>query len=239
MENSIPDNWSKDDISDFIEKCRNHSFQVFAGAREDYSRLVAIDKIFREIQNNLYNTNQLAASFFFLRTHSSWLAAVSLSMSGQLPESYMVLRGSIENAVYGLYICKHPELTEIWLKRNDTPAMKKKVRDEFHFSTMLELLKTIDAIVGEVTSELYERAIDHGAHPNQFSITTALRISETETRKQFDIAYISGDSLANQVCLKTCGQVGVTVLSIFHYVFKERFEILSLDKKIDELKQFY
>jgi hypothetical protein len=160
-------------------------------------------------------------------------------MSGQLPEAYMVLRGSIENAVYGLYICKHPELTEIWLQRNDTPEMKKKVKEEFVFSKLLQFLKTIDENIGNIISELYDRTIDHGAHPNQLSITTALRISETETRKQFNIAYISGDSLANQVCLRTCGQVGVTVLSVFRYVFKERFEILGLVQQLDKLKEYY
>jgi hypothetical protein len=235
MNSTVPENWGSDKISDFIECCRNHSFQIFTGAKQDYSQLVAIDEQFRVIQSNLENPKDLFSALFFLRAHSSFLASVLLAMNGQLPEAYMVLRGSIENAVYGLYIFKNPHSAEIWLQRNDSPEMKKKAKNEFIFGNLLQCLKTEDTKIGDIVSDLYERTIDFGAHPNNFSITGSLRYSETETRKQYDIAYISGDQLSNQVCIRTCAQTGVTILDVFRNVFKERFDILGVTRKLDQL----
>jgi hypothetical protein len=236
MNSPIPDDWGKDKISDFIERCRSHAFQIYGGEKRQYAQLVVIDQLFRTIQSNLDNTKDWFSGLFFLRAHSSFLGAVSLAMNGQLPEAYMVLRGSIENALYGLYFASHQSSAESWLQRNQSPEMKKKVKEEFKYSDLLQHLISLDPKVGEATSKLYERTIDYGAHPNQGSVMTALRISETETKHQLDIAYISGNILANQLCLRTCAQIGVTVVSIFRNVFKERYDILGVTLELDKLK---
>jgi hypothetical protein len=236
MNISVPENWGSDKISDFIECCRNHSFEMFIGAQQEYAQLVAIDEQFRVVQSNLDNTKDWFSALFFLRSHSSFLASVSLAMNGQLPEAYMVLRGSIENAVYGFYLSKNPKSAEIWLQRNDGPEMKKKAKTEFMFTKLLQSLKLQDIKIGEIVNKLYEQTIEFGAHPNNISITGSVRYSETKDKRRYDIAYISGDQLSNQVCIRTCAQVGVTVLFVFRNVLKERFDILGVTQKLDQLK---
>ncbi len=236
MKNKIPEDWGKDELSDFIDQCRSHAFEIFDGAKSEYKFLVKIHKLFRAIQCNLENTSNWFSALFFLRAHSSFIAGVSLGISGQLPEAYMVLRGSLENALYGLYFSSHEESAKLWLQRNQSPDLKKQVKDELKISHLIKHLASIDPRVGETTTKLYERTIDHGAHPNQLALMSALRISETGTKHQFDIAYISGNPLANQLCLKSCAQIGVTVLYIFRNVFKERFDILGVTSELDNLK---
>lgn len=236
MKASPPNNWGQNHLSEFIELARDHTFQTIAGLNSEYQRLVQIDSLFKRVQENLDFTKEWFAGLFLLRAHSSFLSAAGVVLGGQLPETYMILRGCIENSLYGLYLSRHKEDAEIWLKRNESQQMKKMVKDQFKNTTLLSFLKTIEPSLGDVADSLYERTIDFGAHPNQLALTTALRMEEKDSRTLLKIAYISGDPLATQLCLKTTAQVGVLALSVFRNVFKERFDLLGITVELEKLK---
>jgi hypothetical protein len=232
----IPERWGDDTLSGFIEKCRSHALEVFAGANPQFSQLVSIDELFRRLASNLDHTKDWFPAFFFFRAHSSFLASAYLCMCGQLPEAYMVSRGAIENALYGLYFSSHKESVDTWLQRNDSADMKRKVRDEFKTTALLDHLKSIDSKSAETTSRLIELTIDFGAHPNMLSVMSALRISTSGSRTNYNIAYISGNTPDNLFCLKACAQTGANVLSIFQNVYRQRFDILGITTDLDRLK---
>lgn len=237
MSNMNPsEDWGRNHLSQFIDLGRRHTFETVQMFRPEFNRLVDIDSLFKRIQDNLYFTKEWFVDFFLMRTHSSFLCASNVAMCGQLPEAYMVLRGSLENALYGLYLSRHKEDVETWLRRGESLEMKNQVRNKFTNSMLLSFLQAVDPRLGELAHSLYEQTIDLGAHPNELALTSALRVEQTDTKRTFKLAYISGDSDANQLCLLTAAHIGLFGLSVFRHVFKERYDLLGISIELDKLK---
>jgi hypothetical protein len=234
-EQELPPDWGQDPITDFIEKAHHNTLASYANLKTEYNLLVKIDKLFRDIVNNLTNTREFVPSFFLLRSHSSFLGAVRLGLSGQIPETYMVLRGTLENALYGLYISQNPANADTWLSRHDDKKSKQKTRDIFSYGKVIGLLKSIDVKSYTVTSLLYDRCIDYGAHPNERSVTSVMNLLKNDEVLHYEVAYLGENTPAFLLALKTSAQVGVCALNIFQNVFKERFDNLGISAEIDKL----
>ena len=236
MNNNKPKDWGQDHFSEFADRARAHEYETIAALPEQYRLIVRVDSLFKQVQENLAFTKEWFAAMFFLRTHSTFLCAANAALSGQLPESYMLLRGSLENALYGIYLSHNKKHAKTWLERNESPQAKKKVRDQFKNATLITFLGTLDRGLARAADTLYERCIDFGAHPNQLGLTTAMRIEEGDPHPLLKMAYLSGEPASVQLCLKTTHQVGVFALAAFRYVFKERFDILGITEEIEKLK---
>ena len=232
-----PKGWGDDEITKFFDILSENSYATYANLRSWFQKLVAIDSAYRKLIDSLHNSQDWFAAFFLLRAHSNYLTAVRLSASGQLPETYTVLRSCLENGLYGLYLSKNPSSRETWLRRHDTDAHKQKVRDEFKIATLLKLLSSIDAKEGEVAETLYERAIDCGAHPNELALMQTLQMVKDSEKIEFKVAYVEVRSSQFQLALKTTAQVGVCVLGIFRLVYKERFDIIGLTDSLIRLRE--
>ncbi len=234
MDVQLPPGWGRDNLAEFIETARHNTFAAFVQARPIWERLNRIDALFRRAIEAMNNSRAWFAGFFLLRSHASYLGAVRLSVSGQLPEAYMVLRGCLENALYGLFLHVNPDLGPVWLNRHEDETSKQRVRDEFRIGRMLDLLEARDAMTGSVARTLYDRTIDYGAHPNEMALLTVLGRTENAGSVTFDVRYLSDASTqALPLCLKTNAQVGVCSLRVFRLVIPERFTILSLSDDLD------
>lgn len=235
-EKELPPNWGADPITDFIEQARNNTFASYANLKSRYNPLVSVDKLFRDIANNLTNTKEFVPSFFLMRSHSSFLGGVRLALSGQVPETYMVLRGTLENALYGLYVSRNPESAETWLNRHEDKKCKQQTRSLFSYGNVIRHLESVDKKSYAAASQLYERCIDLGAHPNERSVTGVMNMSESDKELHYEVAYLIGNTPALHLAMKSTAQVGVCSLDIFHKVFKERFDILGVTEGLDKLK---
>jgi hypothetical protein len=235
-----PEGWGQDPLSAFIETARQNTFATFANLKAIYGRLRDIDLLFVKATANLHGLRDDAAllpATFLLRAHFSYRGACRLVLSGQIPEAYMVLRGSLENSLYGLFLHTHSEKAETWLRRHDDDASKKKVRDEFKIGPMLALLESKDAATGKAVQDLYDRTIDFGAHPNELAFTSNARVEHTDTARRFDLNCLAGDSPALRLGLKSAAQSGVGSLRIFRLVFRERFELLGIPPAVEAVSQ--
>lgn len=110
-----PPGWGGDSLSEFIELTRRNTFATFVQARPVWERLTTIDSLFRRAIDAMNNSRAWFAGFFLLRSHASYLGAVRLSASTQFAETYMVLRGCLENALYGLFIHENPK-NPLWMR---------------------------------------------------------------------------------------------------------------------------
>ncbi len=216
---------------------RLNAYATFDNLKNEYGRLSGIDAGLRKLIDNLTNTNDWFAAFFLLRAHSALLSAIQLVMSGQVHEAYATLRLAIEHTLYGFYLAKNPGSRETWLRRHDGEDGKKKVREEFKYRTLVDTLKAVDATEGAVAETLYERTIDYGAHPNEQALMQALQMNRGEDRIEFQVIYLSGDSLPLRLVLKTAAQVGVCTLGVFRLIYKERFDLLGLTETLHQLRQ--
>lgn len=106
--------WGSDSLSLFLITTYENIVTRFAGMQAEYERLRGIHELFDDATECLNDTPDILSAFFFPRAHSCYLGATKLALSGQVPESYMLLRGCIENALYGLYVHQKPASRLIW-----------------------------------------------------------------------------------------------------------------------------
>jgi len=233
-----PPNWGRDELTNFLELAQRNAYASFVTLRAPFAKLLAIDAFYRRLIDNLNNPESWFAALFLLRAHSCFLAAARTALSGQLPETYLLLRGCLENALYGFYLARRPELREVWLRRHDDAASMRTVKIEFQIGTIITSVDASDAQAARVAKELYDRTIDYGAHPNERALTQVLGMDRGTDHVRFEVRYLTrGDELAFGVNLKTTAQVGVCVLDLFRLVYRERFDILGLTDQLANLKR--
>jgi hypothetical protein len=163
----IPPGWGADPLSKFIQDTTDNTYATFQNLKQWYNRLKDIPATFDIAVQNMDRTPNWFASFFLIRSHAAYLAGVRLALSGQIPEAYMVSRGSLECALYGLYVARNPLIQETWLRRDEDELSRKRVREEFKAGNLFKLLELEDGRLRSIAGDLYERTIDYGGHPNQ------------------------------------------------------------------------
>jgi hypothetical protein len=215
---------------------RNNTFATFTNLPDQYDLLLNVNNIYKYIIDNLINTPEWFANFFFLKAHAAYLGSVRFVLSGQIAETYMVLRGCLESAIYGVYLSRNKTSQKTWLSRHDNDESFKRVKNEFKIVKLLSFLDSIDPTTHKTTKLLYERTIDYGAHPNELALTSLLEKKERENGIQFNLNYLSGNTPALHLALKTTAQIGVCSLHIFDNVYRDRFKLLGIAEKLDLLK---
>src|SRR5205823_11419881 len=129
----------------------------------------------------------------------------------------MVMRGCVENALYGFYLFHHPELKPVWMARHDSDAAKKKVRAAFPIAGMKKFLAEKDAAVGAQFDLVYETTIDFGAHPNTMAFTAHLTPVPGSTDSVWQYLNMSAVDMA--MALRMTALIGLNALNIFSLVF--------------------
>lgn len=226
--------WGEDPLSTFLQAAHTNAQAAFHLSPGAYDRLRELHTIFEELGSNLDNPPDQVVPFFLYQSHRAFLGAVRLALSGELAPAYMVLRGCIEQALYGQYINRNPSTFEIWRNRTESAESRRVVRTTFTFRNVIESLRGRDQRLGEIAEALYDRTIDHGAHPNESALFSALTITEDEREEtvSFSVAYFQGPGVPLDLALKTAAQAGVTALRIFELVFGERMRILGLSDRL-------
>lgn len=232
-----PPGWGTDGRTNFFEAAYRNRFATFANKRNWFERLAALDACFVGLANEWLNPQNPLTPMLFIRCHSAYRATCEHAFAGQVPDTFPQLRACLEYAGYALHIHKNPELGETWLKRNDDKIAKKAVINEFKPWRIRATIKRANRHAALVFDELYERAIDFGAHPNAAAVLGSLEITKFDDRKSYDSSYLHGDGLALDHVLKTTAQAGVCALEIFKEVFPERFELLGISAKLLELRK--
>lgn len=233
----VPPGWGDDPLSKFIQGTTDNTYATFHNLKEWYNRLSDINASFGDATQNMDRAQDWFASFFLFRTHSAYLAGIRLALSGQVPEAYMVLRGALECALYGLYVARKPSVSEIWLRRDEDEVSRRKVRKEFKVANVFQVLELEDQKLRKIAGNLYERTIDYGGHPNQQAFLSVMKQQSDDSKITFQSAYMIGNEDALHLCLKSCAQIGICTLSIFRLVFRERFDILGISQNLDSMKK--
>jgi len=233
-----PKQWGTDQLSVFIDTARNNVFASYEHFNPLYRKLVDVEIAFRTIGENLLNPLDMSAPFFVLKAHSSFLGSAHLALAGQVPEAFMLMRGCLEAALYGLHVHKNKKAAEIWLHREDGPKEKQACRKDFTAGNVLKSLKATDSAVYEKANTAYEKTIDFGAHPNLASMVMMLNVSVDPDKNaaQFKLKYLSNESEAIHGAVKSAAGVGVCALMVLRHVFPERFDLLGISEKMPALQ---
>ena len=219
-----------------LDGAYQNSFATYVQLPERYARLRDIDDLFRRVLKGIENAAPPFPAVFLLRVHSFFLAATQLGMGGCVPETYAVLRGCLENALYGLSFAVNPEKARIWFERHEGDRERQAVRREFTIGRLKALLEGLDPHLHEHVTVLYERTIDMGAHPNVAALLMPTEITKGAKRISVKTAYLSSDPELIQTTTRSTAQVGVTALSILRLVWPDRFKTFGFDQELDVLK---
>lgn len=229
-----PPGWAEDTLSQFIQEAHENTFATFSNLKPIFGHLRSIDGAYRKLIGGVLNSPEWFPSFFLLRAHAAFLGGARLSLSAQVCEAYMVLRGCLESALYGLYVAGHPGSAEVWLHRHDSEDSLRSVRQMFRIKNLMEHLESVSSAERKIASALYERTIDYGAHPNERAISSNLERREDDEHVSFELSYLTGDSLQLRFCLQTTAEVGISGLSIIRQIYPERCDDLGLTQEIQD-----
>ena len=232
---TAPSGWGDDSLSEFIDLARDNEYATFVRMKGEYSVLLQVDDVYAEIAQNLDNNSNLVESMLLLRAHSAYRAGCRLAMSGQLVESFPVLRTCLESALYAIHMY-HTGCHQTWLRRNDDDDSLRRCKNDFRHSNVMDSLSSIDPALHGTVQLLYERTIDFGAHPNQMATTSSLRIDVLEDAKQYSQVYLDVSPVHIAHALKTCVQVGLGALCVSRHIFRHRFDILGITQSLDLLR---
>lgn len=198
-----------------------------------YDLLGRVHAVLKRFEEAIEKDNQeefLVARFLMVRSHSSFLAAMRLAMSGQVSEAFPVLRSAIESAWYALHIAKDPKDTErskIWLRRNDDESAKARCKSEYAVEKVRLTHECLDANAGKELYGIYENLIDFGAHPNQFGVMTSVKKSESATQINFSVGILYPESLPILFALRMAVGVAIGALKLFNSYFRSASRLLE------------
>lgn len=235
---AAPKGWESNKIAQFFDGARGNQFATFANEPGVFARYSDIDKVFRLVQENvLHRSTHWFSGLFILRSHSAFLGACQLVSGSQVVEAYALNRMVLEQALYGVFLAQKPELREGWLRRHDNDAAKAAVRRQFRIGAMLGVLRDLDQTEANVAEQLYERTIDHGAHPNERALMQGMAHAEGGGDVHFEMSYLFPEGAVLDACRKTTAQCGVCALAMYRPLFRERYDILDITGLLDHLKR--
>ncbi len=231
-----PPGWGNDSLSEYIDVARQNVFATFHNLKHIYERVRDISDVFQWFVGHLNNPREWFAVFFVIRAECSYRAAAELAMSGKAVETFVVLRACLEAGLYGLYLSRHPDKQEVWLRRGEDEKARKACRNEFTTRRLWDCLNEVDSVTHNRVKKLYDISLDFGGHPNELAITSMLESTTEDGQVHFNQLCMTDDDYRLRHALAMTARTGICVLDVFRHVFPERYEILGIPERIDRLR---
>jgi len=234
---STPPNWAADLLTAYLDLTRQQQFATFVNFPTHFKKILDVDAVFVRFFDGLVDPESPSAAFFMLQTHAAYRAAAELSMSTQAAPAFAVMRQCLENSLYGLHIDRAPDALETWIKRDVDAAAKQKMKTEFTIGNLKKTLASADSNTHKIWSQLYDKTIDFGAHPNPAALAAAFKMQKGEKGIRFQVAYLTAEPEIIGGTMKSVGQTGVCCLFVFRHVFPKRFDQLGIPASLEQLRQ--
>jgi hypothetical protein len=201
-----------------------------------FEKLERIHETFVKFIAQLSSIDSPLARYFLLRTHSSFIAGATLATSTQIADSFAVCRLVLENAIYAFYISRHPDLSDIWLNRQDSEQTRKRSRETFRTGDMISELENEDPDIGRFFRLLYGDVIDFGAHPNVASILPHTDHIDTPEETVIRHHYFSTNLTNIEYVIRTLARCGALSIDIFLFIWRDDEAIRSLQSIVAYVK---
>lgn len=230
-----PNGWGDDDLTRFIHTATENTYATFERKNPLFQVYVRIDSQFRSLVSA--RIDEPVPGFLLARTHSALLASIRMAMSGQAIETFVLSRCCLECALYALHCEGRDHVAEVWLRRHEDPDAMRACRAEFTFGKLIETADArLPAAVTRRLKELYQRSIDYGGHPNERAISVSMMVEEDATHKHYAQLYLAGDGALLNFALLSAADAGLTALEILFPAFKKRFELLNIDREMEDIR---
>jgi hypothetical protein len=193
--------WGKDVLSKHIDHAFCNLGVSFLKCRSHFDLLGKAAQIFEEVCNTCTwgTLDEFAALTLFNRAYGCFIGAVRLAGSGQISETYALVRTCLESALYANYIRGDDTCARIWLDRHEDENHLKACRGKFKVSNLFDALEAKGKPVASEARGLYEMCIDFGAHPNEWS--AIINVKAASAHDGFRFSILNGDSADVIPCL--------------------------------------
>jgi hypothetical protein len=186
--------------------------------------------------NNLINPKPVMAGVLFLRCQYSYKAAAGMAFSGQVVETFIMMRSCLEYAGYALAMYHDPTLESVFMNRHVSAQGMRAQKRKFRVSEVKKVIVLFDARLADIFNDLYERSIDFGGHPNPHATMSTVQMPDDPLNRSFMAVALSTDEKVLRHAMKSVAQVGLTALFMFQNIFKARFEVLGIRAEMDRLR---
>ena len=229
--------WGKTYLTNFLHSADRNTRITYLKLMGYFEMLESVGDIFKAALDNVGYLDGSSGVIALLLGGAcrNYLAAVRLSSSGQLTESYAQLRACIEDALYAFNIYRAPELARTWLDRHKGEKSRKDSLNSFKPGTILNELTLTNQSLGKNIKREYENCIDYGAHPNERSVTPNL----TFTGSGISVALLNTTEGIFQACLLTCVRCGVEAIEVFKMIYPDDFKKFNVEQRIEAIHKQY
>jgi hypothetical protein len=207
-------------FEDYAAGTYQNASQALKRYPEFISALKSLDSVYDAVLPRLGAAGEGAAIFAGM-SHAAFLCGVKLALSGELPPAYMVIRGCLEDALYGFFLFHNPHLKAVWMARQQSKDAKTKVRDEFKIGRMKKLLKEKNSPIATQFDVAYEATIDFGAHPNSLAFTSHLTPMPGTADHMWQ--YVNVTPIDQAMALRVAAIGGLSALNIYGVTFPNAF----------------
>jgi hypothetical protein len=211
---------------------------------EQYSIIERVDNLFVVVSKHLAYAKPVFSGPMFLRSHYAYKTAASMTLAGQVPESFVIMRSCLEYAGYALAIFADPHLADapsreqVFVNRHADEASMKIQKEEFKIVKIEKTIAAFDEKLANIFRFLYQRSIDYGGHPNPHGMLTAMNMDKEDDKvTSITTLALTVEPLPIIFAMKSVAQVGLTALYIFHEMFKAKFELLGIRGEMDALRK--
>lgn len=229
--------WGKDILTHTIEDAFCNVGVSFLKLKPYFESLIKAEEIFKDVGGALsYKTlDGLISISLFGRANGCFFGAVRLSSSGQITETWAILRACLENSLYAFYIAGNPERAKIWAERHNSEEHKKKCKKVFVIGNMWKALKAKSRSIEKEARDCYDNTIDWGAHPNERSLFSNLEMKKVGSGYNLNIFNIDEAFMRHTICavLSTVS----LVFKIFALIYPDEFKQPNLVVKINNLNK--
>lgn len=227
--------WGNDKLTQNIEMAFCNIGVSFINLKPHFKLLQKANEIFIDAfeQITTDTIEKEIACLLFGRAFGCFLGAVRLSSSGQMTETWILLRALIENCLYAFYIFESPERADIWVNRHKDETSNKKCKDTFKVGSIWAELKIRSKRTANEAKTLYDKAIDWGAHPNERSLFPNL--VPKPNGSGLSLRLVNANPAFIRASVIYTIRTSLFTFRIFNLVFPEVFGQPKIDIKIQNL----
>ncbi|WP_315741552.1 MULTISPECIES: hypothetical protein [unclassified Bradyrhizobium] len=225
-----------DNLEEFFSVTTSNRAANAARFQAEYRILRRINMCLTAPGKHMTNPKPIMCGILFLRCQYAYKAAVGMSLSGQVTESFQMMRSCLEYAAYALAIFEKPELEAVWMSRNMTTDGMRAQKAAFRISEVRSAVERFDKRLAEIFNENYERAIDFGGHPNPHATMSTITMDNADLTGSFTVDALSVDPKVIRHAMKSTAQVGLTAAHIFQHIFPTKFELLGVKREMQKLR---
>ena len=223
-----PPGWGEDGLTAYLEQAVQNRWATFAHYQPTIRNLAHLDAQFMALAG-IKDPPNLVTPHLGFRSHSNFRALCEHALAGQLGDLFPMVRACLEAAAYAVHLHGDPILTEAWLRRHDPDGMKAFKQNKFSHGAVRASIERHDPELSDIYGELYQQAIDLGAHPNERALSTNAKLAPYPKGKQFLLIYLHENGPQLRFGLHAALEAGAAAIALLRLVFPE---VLGRDQPV-------